>query len=109
MTDQNSTHNKNFKETRFQCTQPEHEPCNKLAQELGVPYLIAVLLWQRGVHSPDDARDFLKPQLASLPSPFLMKDMDKAVELVAKALQENWRIGACCKGASGKLAHLHSW
>ena len=92
MTDQDSTHKGIFKETRFQCTQPEREPCNKLAQELGVPYLLAVLLWQRGIHSSNDARDFLKPQLASLPSPFLLKDMDKAVALVLKAIQENWRI-----------------
>ena len=92
MTDQKHMHDGIFQQTRFLCKQPDREPCNELAQGLGVPYLLAVLLRQRGILSPDDAQDFLNPQLSSLPSPFLMKDMEKAVDLVTKALQENWRI-----------------
>lgn len=92
MTDQKPINNDSVQQSRFQCYQPERKQCNELARELGVPYLIAVLLWQRGLQSPDDAHNFINPQLASLPSPFLMKDMDKAVALVIQALQENWRI-----------------
>lgn len=78
--------------TRFQWQPPEQETCVCMARELDVPYLIAVLLWQRGVRTPEAAREFLNPQLSALPSPFLMKDMEKAVDLVARSFEENWRI-----------------
>lgn len=77
---------------RFLYTVPDQEQCKVLAQEIEVPYPLAVLLWQRGIRKADHAQDFFSPQLAKLPSPFLLKDMDKAVDIVTTALQENWPI-----------------
>ena len=77
---------------RYQYVRPDMESCAQLASDMNLPLPLAVLLGQRGVHNVHDAEDFLSPQLASLPSPFLLQDMDKAVSLVQSALQENWPI-----------------
>lgn len=77
---------------RFRYIQPDRDQCNKIAQELEVPYPLAVLLWNRGIRNTKDAQSFLAPQLASLPSPFLLKDMDRAVDLVRTALKDRWPI-----------------
>lgn len=70
---------------------PAHEKVRQLAQELNVSDLVATLLIQRGVETFDQAKDFFRPSLHHLHSPYLMKDMDKAVERIEKALsnQEN--------------------
>lgn len=77
---------------RFHYTPPDHELCSTLARELDIPNPLAVLLWQRGISNVDEARDFLRPQLVNLPSPFLLQDMERAVDLVQQALQEKWPI-----------------
>jgi len=71
---------------------PDEEACRLLAGELGISRLLSILLWQRGITTADEAAVFLRPRLADLPSPFAMKDMDRAVALVAKALREQWPI-----------------
>ncbi|MBI4767613.1 MAG: single-stranded-DNA-specific exonuclease RecJ [Deltaproteobacteria bacterium] len=63
-----------------------------LAQALNLPSLVAQLLLNRGLDSPDQARDFLAPALLHLPDPALMKDMDKAVNRILKAIQRKERI-----------------
>jgi single-stranded-DNA-specific exonuclease len=57
-----------------------------LAQKLGVSRLMATLLCNRDIVSPDSAESFLSPRLANLRDPFLIKDMDKAVELIADGI-----------------------
>ncbi|MCL7488409.1 MAG: single-stranded-DNA-specific exonuclease RecJ [Desulfobulbaceae bacterium] len=76
----------------FHYEPPDREQCARLALELGMPYPMAVLLRQRGVRDARQAEDFFNPRLADLPSPFLMKDMDRAVALVIQALRENWPL-----------------
>lgn len=71
---------------------PDEEICARLAEELRIPRLFSVLLWQRGITSSGEASVFLQPRLADLPSPFAMKDMDRAVALVARAVREQWPI-----------------
>jgi len=70
----------------------DYEKVNHLAQALNVDHNIANLLVQRGIISFDDARDFFRPSLAQLYDPFLMKDMDKAVGRIEKAIQSNEKI-----------------
>jgi single-stranded-DNA-specific exonuclease len=57
-----------------------------------IPYGVAVLLCQRGVTDKDTASAFLYPRLTDLLSPFLMKDMRKAVDLVMQAGEEQWTV-----------------
>lgn len=71
---------------------PDEEICNRLTSELRIPRLLSVLLWQRGITSGVEASAFFLPRLMDLPSPFAMKDMDRAVALVARAMRENWPI-----------------
>lgn len=58
----------------------------------GLTRLTANLLIQRNITDYESARRFFKPSLDDLHDPFLMKDMDKAVERLNKALHENEKI-----------------
>jgi single-stranded-DNA-specific exonuclease len=70
---------------------PAKEQVDQLAQELNVDSLVATLLIQRGITSFDQAKTFFRPSLDHLHDPFLMKDMDLAVDRIEKAItnQEN--------------------
>ena len=68
------------------------ENVKQLASELGVDPVLAELLVQRGVHTFEQARSFFRPNLENLHDPFLMKDMDKAVERVHKAVSSGEKI-----------------
>lgn len=70
----------------------EPERVSHLIQVLNVSPLIAQLLVLRGVHTFDQARDFFRPELKNLHNPFLMKDMNKAVHRILKALSEKEKI-----------------
>ena len=72
-------------------SKPEKEKVEKLQKELNVDAIIATLLLQRGVATFDQARQFFRPNLNDLHNPYLMKDMDKAVSRIEKAIanQEN--------------------
>ena len=58
----------------------------QLTQELGIDSVLANLLVQRGIDTFAKAREFFRPDLSMLHDPFLMKDMDKAVERLRKAV-----------------------
>ncbi len=53
---------------------------------------LATLLAQRGIQSLDEAREFYRPSMDHLHDPFLMKDMDRAVERIERALGDQERI-----------------
>jgi single-stranded-DNA-specific exonuclease len=56
------------------------------------PSVAAHLLAQRGILRPDEASAYFRPNLGQLHDPFLMQDMDKAVERIERALGEGERI-----------------
>ena len=68
------------------------ENVRQLSSELGVDPVLAELLVQRGVCTFEQARSFFRPNLDDLHDPFLMKDMDKAVERVRKAVVSGEKI-----------------
>ena len=70
----------------------DKENVKRLASELGVDPVLAELLVQRSVHTFEDARSFFRPSLDNLHDPFLMKDMDKAVERVHRAVADYEKI-----------------
>ena len=72
-------------------SKPAPEKVKHLVDTLHVEEFVASLLVQRGVQTFDEARKFFRPSLDDLHDPFLMKDMDKAVERIQKAIanQEN--------------------
>ena len=82
-----------MKEKRWKLRQDyEIEDVERLAGELGVDRVIATLLVERGVRTFEEARRFFRPSLEHLHDPFLMKDMDKAVERIERALKAKERI-----------------
>ena len=68
------------------------EMVSRLSAELGIDTVLSELLVQRGVTTFEQARAFFRPSLDSLHDPFLMKDMDKAVERVEKAVAGKQKI-----------------
>ena len=62
-----------------------------LSAALNVNMVIANLLAQRGITTYSEAQSFFRPKITDLHDPFLMKDMDKAVERLERAInnQEN--------------------
>ena len=64
----------------------------KLSRELGIGTSLATLLLQRGLNSFNKAQAFFCPSLADLHDPFLMKDMDVAVQRLHTALEEDQGI-----------------
>ena len=71
---------------------PEKDIVNSLQESLGVSELVATLLAQRGIETYIQAKKFFRPKLSDLYNPFLMKDMDKAVERLHRAVSSNERI-----------------
>ena len=63
-----------------------------LSNVLGIDENLSTLLVQRGITSYDEAKDFFRPSLTHLHDPFLMKDMDKAVERIKRALENGEKI-----------------
>ena len=63
-----------------------------MAAATGISPVLANLLVQRGIDTVEKADKFFKPSLADLHDPFLMKDMDKAVERVERAVRNNEKI-----------------
>ena len=71
---------------------PEKEKIRKLSKELHVDSIIAKLLLQRGIETYDEAKNFFRPNINDLHDPYLMKDMDKAVERIETAISQNENI-----------------
>ena len=63
----------------------------EILEQAGYSPLTARVLASRGYDTPEQVRQFLTP-CDPMPDPLLMKDMDKAVSRVRKALQQNERI-----------------
>lgn len=68
------------------------ENVKQLSAELGVDPVLATLLVHRGIRTFEEARSFFRPNLSDIHDPFLMKDMDKAVERLEKAVYGNEKV-----------------
>jgi len=71
---------------------PELETVRLLMEEVKLPFPLAVILAQRGITSFDSARKFFRPELAHLHDPYQIKDMDKAVNRILKAVENQENI-----------------
>jgi len=63
-----------------------------LATEMAVPAAVASLMVQRGITTKKQAEEFFNPSLNSLHDPFLMKDMNRAVDRISTAISRNDKI-----------------
>lgn len=73
-------------------SKPNRQLVQQLQNELQVSELIAELLISRGIETYEDARLFFRPNLSDLHDPYLMKDMDKAVARIEKAINSGENI-----------------
>ena len=71
---------------------PSETVIDHLKKELGIDAIVATLLAQRGIETFDQAKQFFRPQLSDLHNPFLMKDMDKAVDRIELAIANEENI-----------------
>lgn len=71
---------------------PNRDTVTQLASKLGVEIPIASLLVQRGIETYEDAKKFFRPSLEDLHDPFLMKDMEKAIERIEQAIASGENI-----------------
>ena len=73
-------------------SKPNPEKVQAIQSALQVDEIIAKLLVQRGIETFEQAKTFFRPTLADLHNPYLMKDMDKAVARIEKAIANNENI-----------------
>ena len=71
---------------------PSEDTVKHLAKALNVEDFVATLLVQRGIETFEDARRFFRPSLDDLHDPYLMKDMEKAVARIEKAIENEENI-----------------
>ena len=57
-----------------------------LLRSAGYPYLLSTVLAARGISTVEDAAEFLDRERSLTISPMLMRDMDKAVERIQRAI-----------------------
>ena len=73
-------------------TPEEKQAANELGDKLAMSPILAQLLIRRGITTESAAKRFFRPQLADLINPFLMKDMDVAVDRLNDAMGRKERI-----------------
>ncbi|HEV2831853.1 MAG TPA: single-stranded-DNA-specific exonuclease RecJ [Hanamia sp.] len=79
-------------ETRWKILEADETKVSGLKQTLRISSSLCKILVQRGMDTFEKAKDFFRPQLSQLHDPFLMKDMDKAVQRILSAINNNQKI-----------------
>jgi single-stranded-DNA-specific exonuclease len=77
---------------RWKLISPNIAYTQQLQKQLGISSTICAILVQRSILSFDAAKQFFRPQLSALHSPWLMKDMEKAVTRISKAIEKGEKI-----------------
>src|SRR3954470_5278227 len=69
-----------------------HDNVNSLAAELNIDPVLSALLVHRGISTFEEARYFFRPDIRHLHDPFLMKDMEQAIERIEQAIISKEKI-----------------
>jgi len=64
----------------------------RLSSAFGIEPVTAQILINRGFKEVEEVKSFLSPDLSSLPDPFFLPDMDRAVDRIVSAIKNNERI-----------------
>jgi len=73
-------------------TIPEKKDVETLSASINVNHSLTSILLQRGINTFDQARKFFRPSMADLHDPFLMKDMEIAVDRIKMAIDKEEKI-----------------
>ena len=79
-------------EKRWNILPEFNDKTKKLADTLKISEPLCRLLVQRGYYNYDDAKKYFRPSLNDLHDPWLMKDMEKAVERILTAIKHQEKI-----------------
>ena len=79
-------------EKRWKIIEADKDKVEELHKSLPISLPLCNILVQRGIDTFEKAKDYFRPQLSHLHDPFLMKDMNKAVERVLFAIKNNQKI-----------------
>lgn len=79
-------------EKRWKKLQSQADKVLHLQQVLKISPILCEILVQRGIDSYEAAKDFFRPQLSNLNDPWMMKDMDKAVDRILSAIDRHEKI-----------------
>lgn len=71
---------------------PSQEKVEKLSQAININHSLASILIQRGITDFENAKKFFRPSLDHLHDPFLMKNMDKAMDRMKQAIDSGEKI-----------------
>ncbi len=71
---------------------PDQSKIQELAKTLNVNQHLATVLLQRGIENFDQAKAYFRPALSELHDPFLMKDMQKAVDRIVFAIENKEKV-----------------
>lgn len=77
---------------RWNILKQDKEQISSLQSAIKINPTICAVLVQRGITNFESAREFFRPELSHLHNPWLMKDMDKAVDRIIKAINANEKI-----------------
>ena len=64
----------------------------KLSKKYKLDTLAAQILWQRGIRAEEEIQAYLNPDLQQLHDPFLLHDMEKAVQRILTAIENGQNI-----------------
>ena len=89
---QNNERKKVWSQT-FEHGVKEHEKAvEAISQDLKIPKILAILLYNRGYRTAEEAKKFICFETADLHDPYLLNDMDAAVERIERAVQNKEKI-----------------
>lgn len=77
---------------RWNILPADKDSVRQLSQALQVNETICTILTQRGITTFEEAKTYFRPSLDMLHSPWLMKDMHKAVDRIEKAITRSEKI-----------------
>ena len=79
-------------EKRWKISEADEKRINALQQSLSINPALCKILVQRGIDTFEKAKDYFRPLLSQLHDPFLMKEMDKAVQRILRAINTQQKI-----------------
>src|SRR2546429_7929660 len=79
-------------EKRWNILKADEEKVNLLHHSLNINSTLCKILVQRGINDFENAKEYFRPQLTALHDPYLMKDMQKAVDRIVSAFDKNEKI-----------------
>lgn len=79
--------------TQWKLNEGNQDIQDLFVKELGIPPILSRILTSRHILTPEDAQKYLSPSLSDLHNPFLMKDIQKGIQRLVKAIYGREKVG----------------